>query len=99
MYLWSHVKFCFQLSGSEDINSTVRQFFCTNKTYNDMATLFFNPQEAAIHQLFHQEGETSLTLHSSSAMVKANNSPIFSCFVSSLWIKSVNVIIIRGHYN
>uniref|UniRef100_A0A3Q1KBU7 Chloride channel protein n=1 Tax=Anabas testudineus TaxID=64144 RepID=A0A3Q1KBU7_ANATE len=46
-------------SGSEDINSTVRQFFCTNKTYNDMATLFFNPQEAAIHQLFHQDGTFS----------------------------------------
>ncbi|MEQ2216638.1 hypothetical protein XENOCAPTIV_019604, partial [Xenoophorus captivus] len=45
------------LSGSEDINSTIRQFFCSNKTYNDMATLFFNPQEAAIHQLFHQDGE------------------------------------------
>ncbi|XP_035512312.1 chloride transport protein 6 isoform X2 [Morone saxatilis] len=51
------------LSGSEDINSTIRQFFCTNKTYNDMATLFFNPQEAAIHQLFHQDGTFSpLTL-------------------------------------
>ncbi|XP_051281975.1 H(+)/Cl(-) exchange transporter 6 isoform X1 [Dicentrarchus labrax] len=50
-------------SGSEDINSTIRQFFCTNKTYNDMATLFFNPQEAAIHQLFHQDGTFSpLTL-------------------------------------
>ncbi|KAA8591230.1 hypothetical protein FQN60_002173 [Etheostoma spectabile] len=49
----------FKLSASEDINSTVRQFFCTNKTYNDMATLFFNPQEAAIHQLFHQEGTFS----------------------------------------
>uniref|UniRef100_A0A4W6CS89 Chloride channel protein n=1 Tax=Lates calcarifer TaxID=8187 RepID=A0A4W6CS89_LATCA len=46
-------------SGSEDINSTIRQFFCTNKTYNDMATLFFNPQEAAIHQLFHQDGTFS----------------------------------------
>uniref|UniRef100_A0A8D0AM74 Chloride channel protein n=1 Tax=Sander lucioperca TaxID=283035 RepID=A0A8D0AM74_SANLU len=54
-----HVSFCFQLSGSEDINSTIRQFFCTNKTYNDMATLFFNPQEAAIHQLFHQDGTFS----------------------------------------
>uniref|UniRef100_A0A8C4HB77 Chloride channel protein n=1 Tax=Dicentrarchus labrax TaxID=13489 RepID=A0A8C4HB77_DICLA len=53
----------FQRSGSEDINSTIRQFFCTNKTYNDMATLFFNPQEAAIHQLFHQDGTFSpLTL-------------------------------------
>uniref|UniRef100_UPI0037E94EED H(+)/Cl(-) exchange transporter 6 n=1 Tax=Semicossyphus pulcher TaxID=241346 RepID=UPI0037E94EED len=50
-------------SGSEDINSTIRQFFCANKTYNDMATLFFNPQEAAIHQLFHQDGTFSpLTL-------------------------------------
>ncbi|XP_077949293.1 H(+)/Cl(-) exchange transporter 6 isoform X2 [Gasterosteus aculeatus] len=47
------------LSGGEDINSTIRQFFCTNETYNDMATLFFNPQEAAIHQLFHQEGTFS----------------------------------------
>lgn len=47
------------LSGSEEINSTIRQFFCTNKTYNDMATLFFNPQEAAIHQLFHQGGTFS----------------------------------------
>nr|XP_019962938.1 PREDICTED: chloride transport protein 6 [Paralichthys olivaceus] len=47
------------LSGSEDINSTIRQFFCTNKTYNDMATLFFNPQEAAIHQLLHQDGTFS----------------------------------------
>uniref|UniRef100_A0A146PM45 Chloride channel protein ClC-Kb n=1 Tax=Fundulus heteroclitus TaxID=8078 RepID=A0A146PM45_FUNHE len=47
------------LSGSEDINSTIRQFFCSNKTYNDMATLFFNPQQAAIHQLFHQDGTFS----------------------------------------
>ncbi|XP_056897636.1 H(+)/Cl(-) exchange transporter 6 [Takifugu flavidus] len=44
---------------SEDINSTIRQFFCPNRTYNDMATLFFNPQEAAIHQLFHQDGTFS----------------------------------------
>uniref|UniRef100_A0A8C7R067 Chloride channel protein n=1 Tax=Oncorhynchus mykiss TaxID=8022 RepID=A0A8C7R067_ONCMY len=41
------------------INSTIRQFFCPNKTYNDMATLFFNPQEVAIHQLFHQDGTFS----------------------------------------
>ncbi|XP_017294303.1 chloride transport protein 6 [Kryptolebias marmoratus] len=47
------------LAGSEEINSTIRQFFCSNKTYNDMATLFFNPQEAAIHQLFHQDGTFS----------------------------------------
>ncbi|XP_008316728.1 chloride transport protein 6 isoform X1 [Cynoglossus semilaevis] len=47
----------------EDINSTIRQFFCSNKTYNDMATLFFNPQEAAIRQLLHQDGTFSpLTL-------------------------------------
>uniref|UniRef100_A0A087XGY8 Chloride channel protein n=1 Tax=Poecilia formosa TaxID=48698 RepID=A0A087XGY8_POEFO len=50
---------CRQVSGSEDINSTIRQFFCSNKSYNDMATLFFNPQEAAIHQLFHQDGTFS----------------------------------------
>ncbi|XP_068184079.1 H(+)/Cl(-) exchange transporter 6 isoform X2 [Antennarius striatus] len=47
------------LSDREDINSTIRQFFCSNSTYNDMATLFFNPQEAAIHQLFHQQGTFS----------------------------------------
>ncbi|XP_054652776.1 H(+)/Cl(-) exchange transporter 6 isoform X2 [Dunckerocampus dactyliophorus] len=47
------------LSVGQDINSTTRQYFCTNKTYNDMATLFFNPQEAAIHQLFHQDGTFS----------------------------------------
>uniref|UniRef100_A0AAY5KF55 Chloride channel protein n=1 Tax=Esox lucius TaxID=8010 RepID=A0AAY5KF55_ESOLU len=45
---------------NEDIiNSTIRQFFCPNKTYNDMATLFFNPQEVAINQLFHQDGTFS----------------------------------------
>nr|XP_046252732.1 chloride transport protein 6 [Scatophagus argus] len=47
------------LSSSDGINSTIRQFFCTNKTYNDMATLLFNPQEVAIHQLFHQDGTFS----------------------------------------
>lgn len=45
------------MSANEDVNSTIRRFFCSNKTYNDMATLFFNPQETAIHQLFHQDGE------------------------------------------
>jgi chloride channel 6 len=53
------------VSLNEDvINSTIRQFFCPNKTYNDMATLFFNPQEVAIHQLFHQDGETRAVLGS-----------------------------------
>uniref|UniRef100_A0A8C9SKG9 Chloride channel protein n=1 Tax=Scleropages formosus TaxID=113540 RepID=A0A8C9SKG9_SCLFO len=41
------------------VNSTIKQFFCPNKTYNDMATLFFNPQEVAINQLFHQDGTFS----------------------------------------
>uniref|UniRef100_A0A8C5E1P8 Chloride channel protein n=1 Tax=Gouania willdenowi TaxID=441366 RepID=A0A8C5E1P8_GOUWI len=49
------------VSNSTDINSTTRYFFCPNKTYNDMATLFFNPQESAIHQLFHQQGTFSPT--------------------------------------
>ncbi|XP_046896580.1 chloride transport protein 6 [Hypomesus transpacificus] len=44
---------------NENTNSTIRQFFCPNNTYNDMATLFFNPQEVAIHQLFHQDGTFS----------------------------------------
>uniref|UniRef100_A0A8B9K5D8 Chloride channel 6 n=1 Tax=Astyanax mexicanus TaxID=7994 RepID=A0A8B9K5D8_ASTMX len=43
----------------KDVNSSIRQFFCSNKTYNDMATLFFNPQEIAIHQLFHQDATFS----------------------------------------
>uniref|UniRef100_A0A670JPF4 Chloride voltage-gated channel 6 n=1 Tax=Podarcis muralis TaxID=64176 RepID=A0A670JPF4_PODMU len=37
------------------VNSSIKTFFCPNDTYNDMATLFFNPQESAILQLFHQE--------------------------------------------
>uniref|UniRef100_A0A8C4SP16 Uncharacterized protein n=1 Tax=Erpetoichthys calabaricus TaxID=27687 RepID=A0A8C4SP16_ERPCA len=41
---------------SVDVNSSIKTFFCPNKTYNDMATLFFNPQEVAILQLFHQDG-------------------------------------------
>lgn len=39
------------------MNSSIKAFFCPNDTYNDMATLFFNPQESAILQLFHQDGE------------------------------------------
>lgn len=39
------------------MNSTIKTFFCPNDTYNDMATLFFNSQESAILQLFHQDGE------------------------------------------
>lgn len=46
----------FQVT-SEDVNSTIKTFFCPNDTYNDMATLFFNSQESAILQLFHQDGE------------------------------------------
>ncbi|XP_038602798.1 chloride transport protein 6, partial [Tachyglossus aculeatus] len=44
---------------SEDVNSSIKTFFCPNETYNDMATLFFNPQEAAILQLFHQDSTFS----------------------------------------
>lgn len=50
----------FQLQvTSEDVNSTIKAFFCPNDTYNDMATLFFNSQESAILQLFHQDGTFS----------------------------------------
>ncbi|XP_053706204.1 H(+)/Cl(-) exchange transporter 6 isoform X1 [Synchiropus splendidus] len=59
--VFKNTSYLFQLQDSEDINSTVRQYFCSNKTYNDMATLFFNPQEAAIYQLFHQDGTFSPT--------------------------------------
>ncbi|XP_030640364.1 chloride transport protein 6 [Chanos chanos] len=47
------------VSVNEGVNSTIRQFFCSNKTYNDMATLLFNPQEVAINQLFHQDATFS----------------------------------------
>ena len=39
------------------MNSSIKTFFCPNETYNDMATLFFNPQESGILQLFHQDSE------------------------------------------
>ncbi|KAL8597704.1 Chloride transport protein 6 [Nucella lapillus] len=45
---------------AEFINSTVRTYFCESGYYNDMATLFFNPQEVAIKQLFHQAGTFSM---------------------------------------
>uniref|UniRef100_A0A8C4HAH9 Chloride channel protein n=1 Tax=Dicentrarchus labrax TaxID=13489 RepID=A0A8C4HAH9_DICLA len=61
----------FQRSGSEDINSTIRQFFCTNKTYNDMATLFFNPQEAL------------KSLHSSHTLSPSTPPLLFFTFLSS----------------
>ncbi|KAL7976035.1 hypothetical protein Chor_014992 [Crotalus horridus] len=51
--------FSLQDSSSEEVNSSIKTFFCHNNTYNDMATLFFNPQESAILQLFHQEGTFS----------------------------------------
>uniref|UniRef100_A0A8C5QHZ0 Chloride channel protein n=1 Tax=Leptobrachium leishanense TaxID=445787 RepID=A0A8C5QHZ0_9ANUR len=43
----------------QDVNASIKTFFCPNNTYNDMATLFFNPQESAILQLFHQDGTFS----------------------------------------
>ncbi|KAI2661260.1 Chloride transport protein 6 [Labeo rohita] len=46
-------------TSAQEVNSTIRHFFCYNNTYNDMATLFFNPQEVAIHQLFHQNATFS----------------------------------------
>lgn len=45
---------------SLDVDSGVRTYFCEKGDYNDMATLFFNSQEEAIKQLFHQEGTFSL---------------------------------------
>ncbi|XP_040843859.1 chloride transport protein 6 isoform X2 [Ochotona curzoniae] len=48
-----------KLQVTSDVNSSIKAFFCPNDTYNDMATLFFNPQESAILQLFHQDGTFS----------------------------------------
>lgn len=42
------------------VDESVRTYFCPENHYNDMATLFFNSQEEAIKQLFHQEGKFSL---------------------------------------
>ncbi|XP_072047747.1 H(+)/Cl(-) exchange transporter 6-like [Amphiura filiformis] len=49
------------INGSNaEVGESVRTYFCENGTYNDMATLFFNSQETAIKQLFHQQGTFSL---------------------------------------
>ncbi|XP_038061582.1 chloride transport protein 6-like [Patiria miniata] len=41
-------------------NGTEVTFFCQDGYYNDMATLFFNSQEIAIKELFHEAGKFSL---------------------------------------
>ncbi|WAR15311.1 CLCN6-like protein [Mya arenaria] len=46
---------------SSAIEEDVRTYFCEEGSYNDMATLFFNSQEEAIKQLFHQPGEFDLS--------------------------------------
>ncbi|CAJ0937037.1 unnamed protein product [Ranitomeya imitator] len=56
---WNNGSIAVQVSSSEEVNSSIKTFFCPNNTYNDMATLFFNPQESAILQLFHQDGTFS----------------------------------------
>ncbi|KAM5142207.1 H(+)/Cl(-) exchange transporter 6 isoform 2-T2 [Mantella aurantiaca] len=56
---WNNGTIAMQVLPSDEINSSIKTFFCPNNTYNDMATLFFNPQESAILQLFHQEGTFS----------------------------------------
>ncbi|PIO16351.1 hypothetical protein AB205_0009200, partial [Aquarana catesbeiana] len=55
---WNNGTMSTQFS-SDEVNTSIKTFFCPNDTYNDMATLFFNPQESAILQLFHQEGTFS----------------------------------------
>ena len=40
-----------------NIEADARTYFCKSGYYNDMATLFFNSQEEAIKQLFHQPGK------------------------------------------
>ncbi|KAK6177582.1 hypothetical protein SNE40_015655 [Patella caerulea] len=47
-------------STRSSVELTVRDYFCEDGYYNDMATLFFNPQEIAIKQLFHQAGTFSM---------------------------------------
>nr|XP_002124075.1 chloride transport protein 6 isoform X1 [Ciona intestinalis] len=41
-------------------NASLQRFLCPVGEYNDMATLFYNGQEIAIKQLFHNNGEFSL---------------------------------------
>ena len=40
---------------SEENNLKYQRFLCPEGQYNDMATLFYNPQEDAIKMLFHGE--------------------------------------------
>ncbi|XP_060062447.1 H(+)/Cl(-) exchange transporter 6-like [Ylistrum balloti] len=47
---------------SSTIEDTVRTYFCSDGYYNDMATLFFNSQEEAIKQLFHQPETNGFSL-------------------------------------
>ena len=47
---------------SSSIDEGVRTYFCDHGEYNDMATLFFNSQEEAIKQLFHQKSSEGTVL-------------------------------------
>ena len=38
------------------VQQETKQYFCAEGHYNDMASLFFNSQETAIKQLFHNDG-------------------------------------------
>ncbi|XP_065186325.1 H(+)/Cl(-) exchange transporter 6-like [Sycon ciliatum] len=43
-----------------ELNNDTVTFFCPDGYFNDMATLFFNPQEAAIKEFFHQKATFSI---------------------------------------
>ena len=42
------------MAAVSSIENTTQAFLCAKGQYNDLATLFFNSQEEAIKQLFHQ---------------------------------------------
>lgn len=56
-----YLAYCKTLPQGGTNSSDTKDYFCRKGQYNDMATLFFASQESAIRQLFHLDGEFSLT--------------------------------------
>ncbi|XP_068700527.1 H(+)/Cl(-) exchange transporter 6-like isoform X2 [Montipora foliosa] len=56
-----YLAYCKTLPVGSRNTSDTKDYFCQKGEYNDMATLFFTSQESAIRQLFHLDGEFSLT--------------------------------------
>lgn len=77
------------------VDESVRTYFCPENHYNDMATLFFNSQEEAIKQLFHQEGNISSTVFYHVSFLTLHTDTFYSCFVLAV----VGSYIYNGMYD